>query len=75
MLYNVRIFGKRYINKTKEDAILLLSGYAARIEKESRVPYRGMKTEIICIKDTISRLAFYGNDNKIIVSLNKVKAG
>ena len=73
MLYNVRIFGRRYKNKTKADAIALLSIYADQIEKASRVPFQKILIDITLIHGDCTRLAFYGHDDKVIISLNKVK--
>lgn len=71
--YNVRIFEKRYINLSKEDIPELLDLYAARIAENSRCSLDNIKFEIRNISDSYRRVAFYGNNGKIIVSLNRVK--
>lgn len=73
MLYNVRIFGKRYRNKTKEDILVLFDKYVSAIEKEYAGYISGVKYEINGLKDSTIRLAFFNHNGKVIFSINKVK--
>lgn len=73
MLYNVRIFGKRYKQKTKTQAIKLLFDNKHIIEQVSRMPYSDIVYELVCMSDTTTRYAFFDIFGKVIFSVNKVK--
>ena len=73
MKYNFRIFEKRYKNKTIAEILEILDGYADRITKELRCDSAQVINDIKYLKSTYRRIAFYGHNNRVLISLNKVK--
>lgn len=71
MLYNVRIFGKRYKSKTKEEIYILLDRFEKEINNTEFHTIRKIKFCISDLSDNCYRCRFFDN-GKTIISLNKV---
>lgn len=71
--YNVRVCGKRYKRKTKQQVMRLLFDNKHNIEQFSRMSYSDIVYEIAMIKDTVTRYAVFDIFGKVIFSVNKAK--
>lgn len=73
MLYNVRVYEKRYKRKTKTQAIKLLFDNKLLIEQFAMRPYDEIVYDLVCMNDTTTRYAFFDVYGKVIFSVNKTK--
>lgn len=73
MRYNVRIFGKRYKNKTIDEIYNLMDGFSYEFLTGCRVSLQYIKNELKHLKPTVTRSAYYGHNNKIVFSINKTR--
>lgn len=73
MLYNVRIFGKRYKNKNKEFIIELLTRYEKELNESLNCGVYGISFDIVTLNSSVLRLAYFDIHEKVVFSLNKAK--
>jgi hypothetical protein len=73
MLYNVKIYEKRYKRKTKEQIIQVLTDNKLMIDQFAIESYNDIMRDIVCMNDTVSRYAFFDVYGKVIFSINKTK--
>lgn len=73
MLYNVRVYEKRYKRKPKAQIIQVLIDNKLMIDQFAIESYNNIMHDIVCMKDTVSRYAFFDVYGKVIFSVNKTK--
>lgn len=67
------IFGKRYRKKSIADILEIIKRSENIINAGTRCTFSYIVNDIATLKNTYRRVAYYGNDGKIAISLNKVK--
>lgn len=75
MLYNLRIGKSRYPAKNVLQCVDIISARRNDITKDCRVSVDAILRDVCYMAGQYRRLAYYGNDGKIFLSINRKKGG
>lgn len=73
MLYNLRIGKSRYTRKTPAECCDIIAARCDKINAENRTPADRVLYDVRNMDGKYRRMAYYGHDGKIFLSINKIK--
>ncbi len=73
MLYNLRIDKTRYTGKSHAECVKIIISRHNEIAAACLVPAAFIRADIISMTADVQRLAYYGHDGKVFVSINKME--
>ena len=74
MRYNLRIEKSRYTGKTIAECCDIIAARADKINAACRMPAGNIILELRSLDKTYRRAAYYGNNGKVFVSINRTGA-
>lgn len=73
MFYNLRIGKKRFPGKNICECYDIIAAHAEEINAENRTRADVVLFDVRNMKETYNRMAYFGHDGKIFVSINRRK--